>query len=314
MSGVSDLPFRRLAARYGAGMVVSEMVASESFVRGDAETQMRAEAQDKGLYVVQLAGREARWMGEAAKVIADLGADIIDINMGCPAKKVTSGYSGSALMRDLDHALTLIEAVVGAVSIPVTLKMRLGWNEARLNAPDIAVRAEAAGVALITVHGRTRCQFYKGRADWNAISEVRKAVSVPLIANGDCAGFDEAVRMLEASGADGVMIGRGAFGRPWLPGHVGHFLATGERLAPPSGTELADLVVSHYEDILAHYGQLPGLRIARKHLGWYLDEVAASSGPVPSGVRKVLMTSNKASEVARLANDWFSSSNERTAA
>ncbi len=314
MSGVSDLPFRRLAARYGAGMVVSEMVASESFVRGDAETQMRAEAQDKGLYVVQLAGREARWMGEAAKVIADLGADIIDINMGCPAKKVTSGYSGSALMRDLDHALTLIEATVEAVDIPVTLKMRLGWDDGSINAPELARRAEAAGVALITVHGRTRCQFYKGRADWNAISEVRKAVSVPLIANGDCAGFDEAVRMLEASGADGVMIGRGAFGRPWLPGHVGHFLATGERLAPPSGTELADLVVSHYEDILAHYGQLPGLRIARKHLGWYLDEVAASSGPVPSGVRKVLMTSNKASEVARLANDWFSSSNERTAA
>lgn len=315
MSGVSDLPFRRLAARFGAGMVVSEMVASESFVRGDAETQMRAEAQGNGLHVVQLAGREARWMGEAAKVIADLGADVIDINMGCPAKKVTSGYSGSALMRDLDHALTLIEATVEAVDLPVTLKMRLGWDDKSINAPELARRAEAAGIQLITVHGRTRCQFYKGRADWPAIAAVKDAISVPLIANGDCRGFDDALTMLEQSGADGVMIGRGAYGRPWLPGHVGHFLATGERLAEPVGRELADLVIEHYEALLGHYGEEGGLRIARKHLGWYLDVAqSAGEGHIPTAIRQTLMTSKQPADVIRLVNEWFPITNERTAA
>nr|MEC9422564.1 tRNA dihydrouridine synthase DusB [Pseudomonadota bacterium] len=315
MSGVTDLPFRRLAARYGAGMVVSEMVASESFVKGDAETQMRAEAQDKGLHVVQLAGREARWMGEAAKIIAGLGADVIDINMGCPAKKVTSGYSGSALMRDLDHALTLIDATVAAVDVPVTLKMRLGWDDKNLNAPELARRAEAAGVQLITVHGRTRCQFYKGKADWRAIAAVKDAISVPLIANGDCKSAEDALRMLELSGADGVMIGRGAYGRPWLPGHIGHFLASGEQLNAPTGTELAELVAEHYEAILSHYGERQGVRIARKHLGWYLDETtSAGAADIPGSVRKTLMTSNQPSEVIRLASDWLSSSNKRTAA
>jgi nifR3 family TIM-barrel protein len=315
MSGVSDLPFRRLAAGFGAGMVVSEMVASESFVKGDAETQMRAEAQDDGLHVVQLAGREAKWMGEAAKVIAGLGADIIDINMGCPAKKVTSGYSGSALMRDLDHALTLIEATVEAVDVPVTLKMRLGWDDTSINAPELARRAEAAGVQLITVHGRTRCQFYKGTANWRAISDVKSEISVPLIANGDCAGVESAEKMLKASGADAVMIGRGAYGRPWLPGHVGHYLETGERLETPKGAELADLVIAHYEAILSHYGELPGIRIARKHLGWYLDTAAETGGAdMPSALKKSLMTSNRPDDVVRIASDWFSSCNTRTAA
>lgn len=315
MSGVTDLPFRRLAARYGAGMVVSEMVASESFVKGDAETQMRAEAQKKGLHVVQLAGREAHWMGEAAKVIAGLGADVIDINMGCPAKKVTSGYSGSALMRDLDHALTLVDATVAAVDVPVTLKMRLGWDDKNLNAPELARRAEAAGVQLITVHGRTRCQFYKGKADWRAIAAVKEAISVPLIANGDCKSSEDALRMLELSGADGVMIGRGAYGRPWLPGHIGYFLASGEQLNAPTGTELAELVAEHYEAILSHYGERQGVRIARKHLGWYLDETtSAGAADIPGSVRKTLMTSNQPSEVIRLASDWLSSSNKRTAA
>jgi len=315
MSGVSDLPFRRLAARFGAGMVVSEMVACESFVRGDAETQMRAEAQDGGLHVVQLAGREARWMGEAAKVIAGLGADVIDINMGCPAKKVTSGYSGSALMRDLDHALTLVEATVAAVDIPVTLKMRLGWDETSINAPELARRAEAAGVQLITVHGRTRCQFYKGKADWRAIAAVKEAVSVPLIANGDCKGPEDALAILEQSGADGVMIGRGAYGRPWLPGHVGHFLNTGESLPEPAGADLSDLVIEHYEALLAHYGIGAGLRIARKHLGWYLDTASEQGGEaLPGPIRKTLMTSDQPSDVIRLACEWFSSSHERTAA
>ena len=315
MSGVSDLPFRRLAARFGAGMVVSEMVASESFVRGDAETQMRAEAQDSGLHVVQLAGREAHWMGEAAKVIADLGADVIDINMGCPAKKVTSGYSGSALMRDLDHALTLIEATVAAVDIPVTLKMRLGWDDKSINAPDLARRAETAGVQLITVHGRTRCQFYKGKADWTAISAVKDVISVPLVANGDCKSYDDALDILAQSRADGVMIGRGAYGRPWLPGHVGHFLATGERLADPSGQVLTDLVIEHYEALLSQYGVHGGVRIARKHLGWYLDVIAANGGDhIPVAIRKTLMTSSTPADVIRLVQEWFSISKERTAA
>ncbi|MTH96879.1 tRNA dihydrouridine synthase DusB [Roseibium sp. RKSG952] len=313
MSGVSDLPFRRIAARCGAGMVVSEMVASESFVKGDAETQMRAEAQDSGLHVVQLAGREARWMDEAARVIAGLGADVIDINMGCPAKKVTSGYSGSALMRDLDHALTLIEATVEAVDIPVTLKMRLGWDERSINAPELARRAEAAGVRLITVHGRTRCQFYKGTADWDAIRAVKEEISVPLIANGDCVSFEAASAMLRASGADGVMIGRGAYGRPWLPGHIGHYLKTGEHLQDPSGPDLSRLVTAHYEDILNHYGKEGGLRIARKHLGWYLD-LTESHCEVPGSVRRALMTSHEPTEVLRLAADWFAAPAARSAA
>jgi len=313
MSGVSDLPFRRISARFGAGMVVSEMVASESLVKGDAETQMRAEAQERGLHVVQLAGRRPHWMGEAAKIAAGAGADIIDINMGCPAKKVTSGYSGSALMRDLDHALTLIEATVEAVDVPVTLKMRLGWDEHSLNAPELACRAESAGVQLITVHGRTRCQFYQGQADWAAIRKVKQAISLPLIANGDCRGCDDAVAMLEASGADGVMIGRGAYGRPWLPGHVGHYLATGERLTDPDGTELTDLMIAHYEAIISHYGAMAGVRIARKHLGWYLDGPARDVS-VPGQLRKTLMTSFDPGEVIRLVEDCLSSNSTRSAA
>lgn len=315
MSGVTDLPFRRLAARFGAGMVVSEMVASETFVKGDAETQMRAEAQEGGLHVVQLAGREARWMGEAAKVIAGLGADVIDINMGCPAKKVTSGYSGSALMRDLDHALTLIDETVAAVDIPVTVKMRLGWDDTSLNAADLARRAENAGVRLVTVHGRTRCQFYKGTANWHAIRDVKDAISIPLIANGDCKSVEDAQTMLSVSGSDGIMIGRGAYGRPWLPGHVGHCLETGEHLEAPSGQALADLVAGHYEDMLSHYGEIAGVRIARKHLGWYLDDaVTRGASQCPANERRILMTSNSPAEVLRLISDWFSTSNDRIAA
>lgn len=305
MSGVSDLPFRQIAARHGAGLVVSEMVASESFVKGDAETQMRAEAQVGGLHVVQLAGRDAGWMGEAAKVVAGLGADVIDINMGCPAKKVTSGYSGSALMRDLDHALTLIEATVEAVDVPVTLKMRLGWDDKSLNAPELATRAEAAGVQLLTVHGRTRCQFYKGTADWRAISNVCEAVSIPVVANGDCTSYDAADQMLEQSGADAVMVGRGSYGKPWLPGHIAHYLATGERKADLEGSDLRELIIEHYEAIIRQYGEMPGVRIARKHLGWYLDN-SETLGQLPAPLRKTIMTSNTPSEVIRITDEWLS--------
>jgi len=303
MSGVSDLPFRRLATRFGASMVVSEMVASESFVKGDAETQMRTEAQEGGLHVVQLAGREARWMGEAAKVIAGLGADIIDINMGCPAKKVTSGYSGSALMKDLDHALTLIEATVDAVDVPVTLKMRLGWDETTLNAPELARRAEAAGVQLLTVHGRTRQQFYKGKANWCAISAVKAAVSIPVVANGDCTSFETADDMLQQSGADAVMVGRGAYGRPWMPGYIAHYLQTGERKAAPGLEALADLAEEHYTQILSHYGTGAGIRIARKHLGWYFDQ-APETAPVPGDIRKAVLTSVEPASVVSALRQW----------
>ena len=314
MSGVSDLPFRRLALRYGAAMVVSEMVASESFVKGDAETMMRAEAPDTGLHVVQLAGREARWMGEAAKAVADHGADIIDINMGCPAKKVTSGYSGSALMRDLDHALTLVDATVAAVDVPVTLKMRLGWDSATINAPELALRAERAGVQMLTVHGRTRQQFYKGRADWQAIASVKETVSIPVVANGDCSGFEDADAMLAASGADAVMIGRGAYGRPWLPGQVGHYLNNRVRLPEPSGEEFAGLVLDHYDMLLSHYGVDAGLRIARKHLGWYFDAWEAAGGQLSSAVKQTVMTSRKPDEVIGLVRGNLDLRKEQAAA
>ena len=293
MSGVSDVPFRTLASRFGAGMVVSEMVAGEMLVRGDTEAMARAERAGDGPHVVQLAGREARWMGEAARAAEDAGADVIDINMGCPAKKVTGGYSGSALMRDLDHALTLIEAAVGATSRPVTLKMRLGWDDANRNAPELARRAEAAGVAMVTVHGRTRCQFYSGRAEWAAIRAVREAVSIPLIANGDVASPADLAAVLTLSGADGVMLGRASYGKPWLPGHLATLAATGAMPAAPAGAGLHALIVEHYEGLLRHYGERVGVKAARKHLGWYLPDLAPAQ-------RAALMTADEPATVLAL--------------
>ncbi|MFN4009682.1 MAG: tRNA dihydrouridine synthase DusB [Pannonibacter sp.] len=310
MSGVSDLPFRRLAARFGAGVVVSEMVACESLVEGDAETRTRAEGDGLDLHVVQLAGREAHWMGEAARIAEDAGADIIDINMGCPAKRVTTGYSGSALMRDLDHALTLIEATVQAVKVPVTLKMRLGWDRDCLNAPDLARRAENAGVQLVTVHGRTRNQFYKGEADWKAIRAVVEAVTIPVIANGDCVSIEAAEEMLEQSGAAGVMVGRGSYGRPWLPGQIGAHLNGSAVPSAPEGAALADLALEHYDALLSLYGLELGRRIARKHLGWYLDQ----TDNVPGALRAEMMTSDSPAQVRDLARAWFSSQPSRSAA
>jgi nifR3 family TIM-barrel protein len=308
MSGVSDRPFRDIAARFGAGMVVSEMVAGEQLATGNAEARLRAERGTAALHVIQLAGREAHWMAEGARAATAAGADVIDINMGCPARKVTGGWSGSALMRDLDHALTLIEATVGATTVPVTLKMRLGWDDANRSAPALARRAEAAGVRMVTVHGRTRCQFYAGAADWAAIAEVKAVVGIPVVANGDLADARQLPRMLALTGADGVMIGRGAYGRPWLPGHLAA-AAAGAGPAPPTGAALLDLVASHYEAILAHYGAAVGVKAARKHLGWYMDGEG-----VAAPLRHAVMTEANPAAVMRLLPAAFLAGAERRAA
>ncbi len=277
MSGVTDLPFRRLAHELGAGLVVSEMVASQELTGAREDTLLRAAGHGTITpLAIQLAGREARWMAEGARVAQGLGADIVDINMGCPAKQVTRGLSGSALMRDLDHALKLVEATVEAVEVPVTLKMRLGWDEHTINAPELARRAENCGVQMITVHGRMRCQFYKGTADWNAISAVAEQISIPLVANGDATTAAEAAEMRQNSKANAVMLGRGSYGRPWLPGVVASEL--GEQGGTEPGVrERGEIICRHYEEMLSHYGVDMGVRCARKHLGWYL-ETAASDG------------------------------------
>ena len=274
MSGVTDEPFRAVAHAHGAGLVVTEMVASEELVHARPDMVRRAMGAEKVKpFVMQLAGREAHWMGEGARVAQDLGADIIDINMGCPARQVTGGLSGSALMRDLDHAMTLIEATVQATSIPVTVKMRLGWDHGTMNAPELARRAEGAGVAMVTVHGRTRCQFYGGKADWSAIAKVREAISIPLIANGDGVTAQDAKAMLDISGADGIMIGRGAYGRPWWPGVIANAIDPGSGITEPDLAVEAEIIIQHHDAILRHHGHHHGNRIARKHVGWAITRL-----------------------------------------
>jgi len=310
MAGITDLPFRNLVASFGAGLVVSEMVASVDMINARPGAMEKAEL---GLGIegtaVQLAGREAAPMAEAARMVEAQGARVIDINMGCPAKKVTQGYSGSALMKTPDHALRLIEAVVNAVNVPVTLKTRLGWDDAMLNAPQIATAAEAAGITMITIHGRTRCQFYKGTANWEAIAAVKNAVTIPVIANGDIVGTASARAALKASGADGVMIGRGAQGRPWMLARVAHEIYGTPAPDIPTGAQFAQMVGDHYEAIVSFYGKVMGLRVARKHLGWYMDVCGT-----PADLRRRVLTAKDTAIVHRLIAVAMTADNQAEAA
>lgn len=305
MSGITDIGMRRVAARFGAGLVVSEMVAASFYLAADEETRLRAEGAGLPIHVVQIAGRDPAAMAEAARLAEGAGAHAIDINMGCPAKRVVGGYAGSALMREPELAVALARATVAAVKVPVSVKMRLGWDASDLNAPALARALEAEGVSLITVHGRTRQQFYTGRADWDAIRAVREATSLPLVANGDCAGADDARAMLAASGADAVMVGRAAVGRPWLVGEIGAALA-GKAWRAPSRAEKAEAALGHYASLISSFGREQGVRHARKHLAAYADWAAADGAGLPRALRARLVTTPDADEAAALLSHCWS--------
>ena len=309
MSGVSDLGMRRAASRFGATLAFSEMVASETFLDGEAESRLRAEGDGVVAHAVQLVGREPAAMGEAARRVEGAGAQIIDINMGCPARRVAGGLAGAALMRDLDHASRLIESVVAAVKAPVSVKMRLGWDEGERNAPQLARRAEGAGAAMITVHGRTRRQFYRGRADWRAVGEVVAAVRLPVVVNGDCASLEDARAMLAASGARAVMIGRAAIGAPWIVGAIARALQSGAPLEQPPLGERRDAALSTFGSLLLGMGRRAGLRHARKHLAAYAEKAGAAPA-----IRAALVTSEDADCAMALLARAFEAAEGREAA
>jgi tRNA-dihydrouridine synthase B len=300
MSGVSDMPYRKIAKKYGVGLVISEMIASQAMIYANRKTlKMASNCAEEFPMAVQLAGCDPILMGEAAKINADRGAALIDINMGCPVKKVTKGYAGSALMKDEMLAGKIIKAVVDAVDLPVTLKMRTGWDLDNRNAPKLAKIAENSGIQMVTVHGRTRNQLYKGKADWSFIRKVKDVISIPVIGNGDVNTLSDSTELLNLSGADGVMIGRGSYGRPWFLQQVIHFLKTGIKLADPSLIEQYSVVKQHYEDLLVHYGKERGVCIARKHIGWY------SKGFSESAAFRAHFNSITSIKQAKLAIDSF---------
>ncbi len=316
MTGISDLPFRRAAARLGACYVATEMVACDLFARARPDVVRRA-AVGEGLplMVIQLVGREAKWLAQGSRLATAAGADVIDLNMGCPCKEVTGSLSGSALMRDLDQAERLIRAAVDATNVPVTLKMRLGWDEASRNAPELAARAEAAGVRAITVHGRTRQQFYKGAADWKAVAAVKAATRLPVVVNGDIVDAASARSALELSGADALMIGRGAYGRPWFAPALDRALALGADVVEPSLGERLGIALDHFQDTLRFYGDALGLKTFRKHLGWYVE---SAPWPVAAEDRRAAKSAMcqlpSPGAVERALTDWWGRAGNEIAA